>query len=163
MTKRRAARDIALVAGLIVGLVVLLALVWYTGPDKVVALGTSMLPTIEDWDVLHVDAQAYDLEPPERGDIVILKHKPDQPLRNAKRVIGLPGETVTISGGSVYIEGERLVEPYLSPGTMTPSPKTEYRVPDGHYFVLGDNREVSMDSRHFGFIPLEWISGKALV
>ena len=148
---------------MIVGLFLLLVLAWVAGPDKVMALGTSMLPTIENWEIVRVDSEAYTLEEPERGDVVILKHGPDQPLRNAKRIIGLPGETVTISGGLVYVDGGRLDEPYLPPGTRTASSISEYAVPESHYFVLGDNRGVSADSRHWGFIPLGWISGKALI
>jgi signal peptidase I len=161
-----AARDIALVAAVVGGLLVVLVALFMSpmmGTHRVVALGTSMLPTIESWEVVRVDPDAYTLEGPERADVVVLQHTPDQQLRNAKRIVGLPGETVAISGGHVYIDGEPLDEPYLPAGTITASSRTEYSVPDGHYFVLGDNRAVSADSRHFGFIPLEWISGRALV
>jgi len=166
MKQSRAARDVTLVVALIVGLLVVLGLllvVPFGGNERVMALGTSMSPTIENFDILRVDPQAYAVQGPQRGDVVILKHTEDQPMRNAKRVIGLPGETVTISGGFVYINGDRLDEPYLPTGTRTVSSRAEYVVPWGRYFVLGDNREVSFDSRQVGFIPLEWISGKALI
>ena len=87
----------------------------------------------------------YDFNEPERGDIVIFKYPDDESVDYLKRIIGLPGETVEIIRGKVYINGELLDEPYLSEeptGDFGP-----YQVPEDSYFMLGDNRAVSKDSR----------------
>ena len=89
----------------------------------------------------------YRFADPERGDIVIFKYPDDVSVDYLKRIIGLPGETVEIISGKVYIDGELLDEPYLSEeptGDFGP-----YEVPEGCYFMLGDNREVSRDSRYW--------------
>lgn len=82
-----------------------------------------------------------------------------------KRVIGLPGDHIEIKNEGVYLNGERLDEDYLDPGTVTDSAEgffTDITVPDGYIYVLGDNREVSGDSRRFGCIPIDRIEGKAV-
>jgi len=109
----------------------------------------------------------YPLHPPQRGDIVVF----DPPIGGStkpyiKRVIGLPGERVAIHDGSVYINGERLDEPYLN-GTATSwpngDPTREIVVPEDHLFVLGDNRNNSTDSRSFGPIAQDTLIGKAWI
>ena len=121
---------------------------------------TSMTPNITEGQRVFVNKTAYIFGNPARGDIIVF-HNPDlnngQPL--IKRVIGLPGETVTIKSGSVYIDGSPLKEPYLkeSPNYILAG----YTVPQNHYFVLGDNRNGSYDS-HFGWtVDREIIIGKA--
>jgi signal peptidase I len=154
---------------LLVAILAVSALVYY-GPDlitiscgdTVIALGKSMEPTITNGDRLTIDRDAYLDSGPERGDIVLLTHKESQIVRNAKRVIGLPGETITIAG-VVFVDGIQLEEPYLAPGTFTSSELKEFVVPENHYFVLGDNRPNSGDSRHWGPIPSDWISAKVLL
>ena len=89
----------------------------------------------------------YNFKDPERGDIVIFKYPDDEKVDYLKRIIGLPGETVEIASGKVYIDGELLDEPYLDEeptGDFGP-----YQVPEDSYFMLGDNRAVSKDSRHW--------------
>ena len=89
----------------------------------------------------------YNFKDPERGDIVIFKYPDDEKVDYLKRVIGLPGETVEIASGKVYIDGELLDEPYLDEeptGDFGP-----YQVPEDSYFMLGDNRAVSKDSRYW--------------
>ena len=89
----------------------------------------------------------YNFKEPERGDIVIFKYPDDEKVDYLKRIIGLPGETVEIASGKVYIDGELLDEPYLDEeptGDFGP-----YQVPEDSYFMLGDNRAVSKDSRYW--------------
>jgi signal peptidase I len=112
-----------------------------------------------------------------RGDIVVFKY-PEDPGRDfIKRVIGLPGETLEVREKRVYIDGQPIDEPYthfLAPpagfgagGEVTPSDVRErygpVTVPAGHFFVMGDNRDNSQDSRYWGFLPREYVKGRALV
>ena len=109
-----------------------------------------------------------------RGDVVVFKY-PDEPERDfIKRVIGLPGETVELRNKKVYIDGKPLDEPYVH--FLDPEPAAEevtsfdvrerygpVRVPAGQYFVMGDNRDNSQDSRYWGFLPRGHIKGRALM
>jgi signal peptidase I len=109
-----------------------------------------------------------------RGDIVVFKY-PDEPERDfIKRVIGLPGDTLELKAKKVYINGQPLDEPYvhfLTPasegGEVTSADVRErygpVTVPDGQYFVMGDNRDNSQDSRYWGFLPRHYVKGKALM
>ena len=157
--------------------VVLVALVLAFGVRTYVAQmfyipSGSMLPTLQVGDRIVVDKLSYHLHGVHRGDIVVFRRPP---LEHAdysdlvKRVIGLPGDTVSSVDGRVYIDGKPLAEPWLpTPEPMTsPSPVAEgfslihpYTVPAGEYFVMGDNRTNSEDSRYFGPIPADLIVGK---
>ena len=110
-----------------------------------------------------------------RGDIIVFKY-PDEPDRDfIKRVIGLPGETVELRNKKVYVDGKPLDEPYvhfLTPPSSEDQEVTSYdvrenyspkTVPADHYFVMGDNRDNSQDSRYWGFLPRNYVKGKALV
>ena len=125
--------------------------------------GSSMAPTIKDGQKVWVSDYA-DKANPERGDIIAFK---DGNLVNIKRVVGLPKEKVIIQEGFVYIatqsnaKGDRLPEPYLAPGTVT-GPDGVQIVPDGQYFVLGDNRGHSRDSRQIGCIARKNITGEVI-
>ena len=122
---------------------------------------TSMEPTIEPGERFFVNKISYRLHDPERGDIIIL-HSPYDPAGtpNIKRIIGLPGETIAIKNGTVYINGCVLEEPYLTQPTTGTLAATV--IPANNYFVMGDHRSVSMDSRHWGTLPREDIIGKAV-
>jgi signal peptidase I len=106
----------------------------------------------------------YMFHPPERGDIVVFDPPQESEKPYIKRVIALPGEKVTIDSGFVHINGERLEEPYID-GAITQCNRDtcEWTVPEGHVFVLGDNRQNSSDSRIFGAISVDNIIGKAWI
>lgn len=95
---------------------------------------------------------------PDRGEIVII-NDPDLPERLIKRVVGLPGETIHIANGEVWIDGTRLEEPYVKGKTYPSTLSMPYTIPEDHVFVMGDNREHSMDSRSMGAIPLAHVEG----
>jgi signal peptidase I len=123
--------------------------------------GQSMEPHLHENQRVIVEMLSYRFRTPQRGEIVVL-NLPDRhsdPL--IKRVIGLPGETVEIRSGAVYINGQKLKEPYLIQATTGQMPLI--LVPEAHVFVMGDNRQQSNDSRYFGPVPLENLIGRAWV
>ncbi len=121
--------------------------------------GQSMEPTLHTDDRLLVEKITYRFRPPQRGDIVVIQlYKGSQPL--IKRIVGLPGEEIAIRNGQVYINGQPLQEDYLREPTTGYLPPT--RIPPMHYFVLGDNRDGSNDSRNFGPVPRDKILGRAI-
>jgi signal peptidase I len=123
--------------------------------------GFSMEPTLHTNQYLLVNKVSYMVGEPQRGDIVVLRF-PQDPRRDfIKRVIGLPGEEVEVRGGSVYINGRVLDEPYLTDRPVYTYPKKN--VPENGYFVLGDNRNNSHDSHVWDWLPREYLIGKAWV
>ena len=125
----------------------------------------SMEDTIHEGDRLIGLRVAYLFSSPQRGDIVIFKYPDDESKKFIKRVIGLPGDTVSFTDGDVYVNGEKLDEPYLKEQHITFSPnETSYTVPNGCYFMLGDNRGNSKDSRYWAepFVQKNKILAKAL-
>lgn len=121
----------------------------------------SMQPTLFAGDFIIVNKLAYKLGEPGRGDVIIFHYPPD-PNREPyiKRVIGLPGETVRIEGGKVYVNNVLLNEPYIS---AAPTYEGSWVVPEDSLFVLGDNRNSSSDSHSWGMVPLKNVIGKAEV
>lgn len=126
--------------------------------------GESMLPTLEDRDRMIVNKFAYRIGKPERFDIIVFKAEENKDY--IKRIIGLPGEHIEYKDDVLYINGIPYEEPFLEKqkalygGTTFTQPFADY-VPEGHVYVLGDNRPHSKDSRHIGPIPIEDIMGKA--
>ncbi len=121
----------------------------------------SMQPTLFEGDFVLVNRVAYKLGTPGRGDIIIFRYPPNPDAEPyIKRVIGLPGEVVSIVNGKVSINGDPLSEPYLS--TSTGSSGT-WKIPENSLFVMGDNRNNSSDSRVWGMVPFENVIGKAEV
>ena len=149
-----------------IGIVCLLAFVfvWYFG-QQISTVGDSMNPVLSNGDVVLVNRIVYDATSPKRGDIIVFKPKGNENSHYyTKRIIGLPGETLEIIEGSVYIDGERLEEDYETTEIKDVGIITEKMKLDGdEYFVLGDNRENSEDSRmaDVGTVKRSYIYGKA--
>jgi len=125
----------------------------------------SMVPTLKIHDRVLVNKLSYKLHPVHRGDIVVFKAPPhaDPGIDDlVKRVVGLPGDVVSAHGGHVYIDGKRLPEKYLPDGVTTSTFEAR-RVPKDSYWVMGDNRGNSKDSRVFGFITKKQIVGRVFL
>ncbi|HZW03508.1 MAG TPA: signal peptidase I [Anaerolineaceae bacterium] len=141
---------------------VLLALVLYIGvslvTDRVRVENISMQPTLYENDLLLVNKIVYELREPTYGEVVIFHHTHNPPEDYIKRVIGLPGDTVLVADGVVRVNGVPLNEPYLK---ELPTYEGTWVVPDDSLFVLGDNRNMSSDSRVWGFVPMEELVGRA--
>lgn len=146
----------------IVETVALAALIWLVlnaATARYVVEGVSMQPNLETGQYFIVSRMAYWFNEPQRGDVIVFDY-PNNPENDyVKRIIGLPGETVTINAnGHVFVDGTRLDEPYL---TSDHSAQGEWTVPEGSYFVMGDNRAQSSDSRAWGTLERSFIIGKA--
>jgi signal peptidase I len=123
--------------------------------------GTSMLPRLEDQDRLFINKFAYHFERIERGDVVVFYYPRDPQKSYIKRVIALPGDDLRIDRGRVYVNGELLVELYVPLQYRDARSLDEVTVPPDDYFVMGDHRSISSDSRDFGPVPRGLIYGKA--
>ncbi len=134
-----------------------------------VVSGASMEPNFQDWNYLIVDRLSYDIGQPQRGDVVVLDLPQDTSRALIKRIIGLPGETVVLSGQSVTIintahpDGFTLAEPYLDPANLGGVNEMRVTLAADQYFVLGDNRRVSADSRIWGTLPRKDIVGRVFL
>jgi signal peptidase I len=148
------ARDIFLTA-----LIAILVVIFVVQPVKVE--GTSMEPRLEPRDRIFVNKFIYYLSDVKRGDIVVFWYPKDQKKSFIKRVIGLPGETVEVRSGLVYLNNKELTEPYLA-GEFDHESYPLQVVPPDQYFVLGDHRNSSNDSRDWGFVPEQNIFGEAV-
>lgn len=124
-----------------------------------VVLGSSMNPNLEDGQRIMVDKALYRIRDPHRGEVIVFQPPNGREVDFIKRVIGLPGDTVEIKDGLVFINGYAINEPYIkAQPTYT---MAEKEVPAGEYFVLGDNRNNSNDSHSWGTVPQDNIIGKA--
>lgn len=138
-------------------LIALLLNFFVVQPTKV--RGQSMEPTLHTDEYLLVEKISYHVHAPRRGDVVVFRYMGDESENFIKRVIGVPGDTVSIVSGRVYINSEPLVEPYLLQLPRDGMPPTV--VPEGKLFVLGDNRLNSNDSRTFGMVGMDEVVGRA--
>lgn len=136
--------------------------------QPVVVDGESMVPELHQGErllvnkLIYYNIQSFEWGHIERGDIVVFWYPQDPDKSFVKRVIGLPGELVEIREGAVYIDGKLLQEPYLSDEKNRSSLNYSARRVDDHYFfVMGDNRDNSLDSRTWGLVPEKYIYGKA--
>lgn len=142
----------------------ILAVVLFLGINAISARvrvdGTSMIPTLENGEFVLVSKMSYRFSDVDRGDIIVF-HFPRNPEEElVKRVIGLPGDHVSVQAGTVYVNGQLLNEPYI---TSPPAYSGEWDVLDGQLFVLGDNRNNSNDSKDWGLLPFDQIVGKAVL
>jgi signal peptidase I len=155
-------RDLALSA-----LIAVILIVFIYQPVKVE--GTSMTPALQDQERIFIEKFTYrfGLGDIERGDTVVFRYPLDPTKSYIKRVVGTPGDTIRIDQGQVFVNGRALLEDYVTGRDRVswPGPPESLRgrmVPLGKYFVLGDNRVFSSDSRSWGFVPRENIYGKAV-
>ncbi|MFC0522211.1 signal peptidase I [Pontibacillus salicampi] len=122
--------------------------------------GTSMDPTLEDGERVMYNKMIYMVGEPERGDIVIIQ----RPSKNyVKRVVGLPGDTIQVKEHQLYVNGQRVKEDYLNQHAIQQTSDFPPRsIPEGHYFVMGDNRDISKDSRNgLGLVKREEMIGRS--
>jgi signal peptidase I len=127
--------------------------------------GMSMEPKLHNGERLMVDKASYMFHPPARGDVIVFVAPPQPTLDYVKRVIALPGDTISVKNGVPTVNGVTLKEFYVDPQRMGASPSDRQIqnvvVPPGEYFVMGDNRVESFDSRSWGFLPRKNIIGRA--
>ncbi len=146
-----------------VGITILIAIAIFALLQAVVANykvhGSCMLPNVEEGEGIMVSKASYFFSDPERGDVVVLWPPFKSEVPFIKRVIGLPGETVEVKKGRVFIDGIPIEEDYIREPPRYTMPSKE--IPPDEYFVLGDNRNNASDSRSWGTVPRENIIGKA--
>lgn len=152
----------------IIALGIALVIRFFVAAPYVVS-GASMEPNFNDWDYLIVDRLTYDFSEPQRGDVIVFDLPQDTSRALIKRVIGLPGDTVILQGNNVTIknaahpQGFTLAEPYLDPADLGGSSNMQVTLGPDQYFVLGDNRKVSADSRLWGTLPRQDIVGRVFL
>ena len=144
-------------------IVVVFIVVWFTAIQTYEVFQTSMEPNFHQGERVIVFKAAYWgwIGHPKRGDVVVLKAPDEVDGDYIKRVIGIPGDNVEVIKGAVYVNYVKLTEPYVKLSFTYSYPVIT--VPEGTYFVLGDNRDVSNDSHHFGPLPVSNIVGKVFV
>jgi signal peptidase I len=123
--------------------------------------GTSMLPQLRDQDRLFINKFVYRFEKISRGDVVVFHYPRDPEKSYIKRVIALPGDSLRIDVGRVYVNGQRVDEDYVPRAYRDIKSMPEMVIPQGQYFVMGDHRSISSDSRDFGPVDRGLIYGKA--
>ena len=150
----RSARDLFAGTRFVLGAALLYTLFF----NLSVVRGNSMSPSIFDGDRILVEPWSYMFGGAERGDVVVLRYPLDPSVDYIKRVIGVPGDQITLAGGHVWVNGELIAEPYIA--EVDPDSFVSQQVLPGHYFVLGDNRPRSSDSREFGQVPADLVRGR---
>lgn len=124
--------------------------------------GTSMLPMLEDQDRLFINKIAYRVGEIHEGDVVVFQYPRDHSKSYIKRVIALPGDDLRIDHGHVFVNGKRLKEPYVPSRFMDDRSEADLVLPPHEYWVMGDHRSISSDSRDFGPVDRSLIYGKAV-
>jgi signal peptidase I len=124
--------------------------------------GTSMLPMLEDGERIIVNKFTYRFRAIERGDVVVFWYPRDPSVSFIKRVVGLPGDSVEVRAGTVFVNGQRLKEDYVDAKFRDEESYSPVEVRKGYYYVLGDHRNSSNDSRSWGEVPEKYIYGRAI-
>lgn len=124
--------------------------------------GTSMMPGLTDQERIFINKFVYKLEPISRGDVIVFRYPLDPSKSYIKRVVAVAGDRVRIDDGELFVNGRRIREGYVPQDYIDTRTYPETRVPEHAYFVLGDHRNLSNDSRDFGPVPEELIYGKAV-
>lgn len=124
--------------------------------------GTSMLPRLEDHDRLFINKFVYRISAIHRGDVVVFHYPRDPEKSYIKRVIALPGDRLSIDRGQVFLNGKRQSEPYVPDQYRDQRSLAETVIPEDTYFMMGDHRSISSDSREFGPVDRDLIYGKAV-
>jgi signal peptidase I len=145
---------------LIALVIAVLMVVFLYQPVKVE--GTSMQPQLDDQERIFVNKFIYRFEEIRRGDVIVFYYPRDPSKSFIKRIVGVPGDSVTIKNGRVLINGTRLEEPYVKTNFLDSDSYPPVLVKEGNYYVLGDHRNASNDSRSWGQVPRENIFGKAV-
>lgn len=164
--KKKESAIVEIVRFSLIALIIVLPIRLFVAQPFIVS-GASMQHTFESGEYLIVDQLSYHFEEPERGDVVIFRYPKDPSKFFIKRIIGLPGDVIEIEGSGVTItntdhpDGVLLEESYIK--TMKPNPATSETLGDEEYFVMGDNRDASSDSRSWGILQRDNIVGKAFV
>ncbi len=122
--------------------------------------GSSMEPSLHDGEFVVINRLAYRWCNPDRGEVIVFRFPLDPTRRFIKRIIGLPGDTVAVHNGQVFVNGNEVQEPYIA---ASPNYDGEWVIEPGRVFVLGDNRNNSLDSQNWGTLLIEEIIGKAVV
>src|ERR1700690_3334208 len=148
-------RDLVIALSLVALIIVFL----YT-PVKVE--GTSMMPSLADQEHLFINKFIYRIEPIHRGDIIVFRYPLDPSKSFIKRVVGVAGDHIRIDDGRVYLNQQLVAEDYVPKAYEDDPSYPELVVPPDSYFVLGDHRSLSNDSRDFGPVPTNFIFGKAV-
>ena len=148
-------RDLAVALGF-----ALVIIIFLYQPVKVE--GTSMAPLLSDQERIFINKFVYHFEPIERGDVVVFWYPLDRSKSFIKRVIGLPGDTIEIRDGRLYLNGQEMSEPYVPSNYLDESSYAARTLGPDEYFVMGDHRDSSNDSRMFGPVPRQYIYGKAV-
>jgi signal peptidase I len=148
-------RDLAVALGF-----ALVIIIFLYQPVKVE--GTSMAPLLSDQERIFINKFVYHFEPIERGDVVVFWYPLDRSKSFIKRVIGLPGDTVEIRDGHLYLNGDQMDEPYVPASYLDGSSYAPRTLEADEYFVMGDHRDSSNDSRMFGPVERQYIYGKAV-
>src|ERR1700741_39167 len=148
-------RDLLIAIGL-----ALVIIIFLYQPVKVE--GTSMAPLLSDQERIFINKFVYRFEPIDRGDVVVFWYPLDHSKSFIKRVVGLPGESIELRAGHLYVDGKELAEPYVPASYLDGSSYGPMKIPEGNYFVMGDHRDSSNDSRVFGPVSRPYIYGKAV-
>ncbi len=152
----------------IVAVFVVAVIIRYVLFQPFIVEGSSMEPNFHNGEYIIVEKINYHLHAPKRGDVIVMEYPGNTSIDYIKRIIGLPGETIMIKDGNVYVDGNKLTESYLLPNQTTTiggSNTTPYQITltSDQYFMMGDNRDHSSDSRDWGVLTKDKIIGKAAI